>query len=418
MSVNWASSDLGAKVVDVSSESPDCLSLNALDWNQSSMWMTEEGLPQWISISLKDLNSSGDTVIRTVGWNCWQSYSTNPRKVSIHVSSDGSKYKLWDSFIAPTQRKGDQLFCVAPISTAIFPYVAFEISRTFGGTRTYMNRILLFSEEYSMSPVPMRQSTAGSGRTFGEDVQPLHEALSASEDTQTDLSHVNFSSLHSPKYHPQQQQQLQLQQQTTSFDSPHSLSQSYSDDSSEQELKPRNITSESPLEFRPVFVQNSPLYTDNSSTRLEDVESRQSIGHNTTTCEDITLRPHHLHRTSTENLAQSGNQTSAFIKPVKSADTTIRTNSGSSSTSDDSKLLKAIDNVQTFIRRAIIATEGKLIDKSQDLKTVPDLKSPLHPQPINNAIVEQMRDGLDRTRISLLSRCATKSRVLFAESLG
>ena len=34
--------------------------------------------------------SSSVPAIRSIGWQCWHSYSTNPRTVKIHVSSDGN----------------------------------------------------------------------------------------------------------------------------------------------------------------------------------------------------------------------------------------------------------------------------------------------------------------------------------------
>lgn len=90
-----------------------------------------------------------------------QSYSTNPMHVTIHVSPDGSKFKLWDSFCATSQAEGDQMFCCAPISSAIYPYVAFEVTKTFGGMQTYMNRIFMYSEEISNpSPQPPFQKQA------------------------------------------------------------------------------------------------------------------------------------------------------------------------------------------------------------------------------------------------------------------
>ena len=51
--------------------------------------------------------------------------------------------------------RGDQLFCCAPISSNIYPYVAFEVTKTFGGLQTYMNRILMFSDEIVLSPAPV-----------------------------------------------------------------------------------------------------------------------------------------------------------------------------------------------------------------------------------------------------------------------
>lgn len=152
--LNWATSLLGCKIVDVSSEIESCQASNVLDPHLPSIWLTEPGLPQWLCISLSDITMRKDVVIRTIGWHCWHPYSTNPMNVTIHVSSDGAKFKLWDAFRATSQAKGDQLFCCAPISSAIYPYIALEITQTFGGLQSYMNRMFLFSDEISSSPQP------------------------------------------------------------------------------------------------------------------------------------------------------------------------------------------------------------------------------------------------------------------------
>ena len=173
MAENWANSLNGAHIVDVSSEIEGCLAENALNNQLNSIWLTEEGLPQWICISLAkvkinnnnsnnhnnnhkqdddDDNENNNVVIKTVGWYCWHQYKTNPKIVTIHVSADGSKFKPWDTFTASMSSKEAQLFCCAPISTNIYPYVAIEVTETFGGNQTYMNEIFLYSEEMVAAP--------------------------------------------------------------------------------------------------------------------------------------------------------------------------------------------------------------------------------------------------------------------------
>ena len=51
--MNLASVEIGAKIVDCSSEVEPASSV--LDSNLSTLWLTEEGFPQWICISLKGL---------------------------------------------------------------------------------------------------------------------------------------------------------------------------------------------------------------------------------------------------------------------------------------------------------------------------------------------------------------------------
>ena len=152
MSVNWASAELGTTLVDFSSEVADCEAQNVLESSMNSIWLTEEGIPQWFCLSLAQIQKTRDIVIRTVGWHCWHPYTTNPHVVTVHVSSDGSKFKQWDTFQAASPQRGTQLFCCAPISASIYPFIAFEVTETFGGNQTYLNRLFLYSDEIATSP--------------------------------------------------------------------------------------------------------------------------------------------------------------------------------------------------------------------------------------------------------------------------
>ena len=136
MSINWASTDRGAKVIDVSSEVVGCEAKHVLDASPETKWLTgeryrDESASHWICLSLT--NTPPDLAIRTVGWHCASSYSSNPHTVFLHVSSDGINFKAWDRFVCPRQVKGASLFiCSAPISIEIYPYMCFEVTKTFG----------------------------------------------------------------------------------------------------------------------------------------------------------------------------------------------------------------------------------------------------------------------------------------------
>lgn len=138
-------------MVDYSSQVEGCDAANVLDEKISNIWLSENGAPQWLCISLANTTDKDNVVLRSVGWHCWHSYLTNPKLVSMHVSSDGSKFKLWDTFIGK-QARGTQLFSCAPVDTSIYSYVALEVAQTFGGSQTYMNRVFLYSDEVTASP--------------------------------------------------------------------------------------------------------------------------------------------------------------------------------------------------------------------------------------------------------------------------
>lgn len=155
MSINWASSSLGAKLVDFSSEVQGCEAANVLEFNLPQLWLSEEGVPQWLCISLASVKADRrNECIRTIGWHCWHPYTTNPQEVTVHVSDNGTKFKVWDTFVCSQSTKGTHLFCCAPISIRIYPFIALEVTQTFGGRQTYMNRVYFYSDEIPASPLP------------------------------------------------------------------------------------------------------------------------------------------------------------------------------------------------------------------------------------------------------------------------
>jgi hypothetical protein len=162
--MNYANYDYGVRLVDYSSEMIDCEANNVLDNKMNTIWLSGEGLPQWLCLSLVNLHNVRNIVLRTIGWHCWHPYSTNPKVVILHVSADGSKFKQWDTFYATGPQKGSQLFCCAPISCSLYPFLAFEITEVFGGNQTYMNRLYLYSEEITSSPAVSDTSQRSAGQ--------------------------------------------------------------------------------------------------------------------------------------------------------------------------------------------------------------------------------------------------------------
>jgi hypothetical protein len=156
MSQNYASDNFGAKIYDFSSECEGCESSNVLTSN-NSIWLSESGmgLPQWICIDLHNCideeGGNNDLILRTIGYNCWHAYQTNPKSCTLHVSRDGQNFKVWDYLTAP-MAKGTHLFCTPPIAVKIYPFVALEVTETHGGEQTYINRIFLYSDEIPPSP--------------------------------------------------------------------------------------------------------------------------------------------------------------------------------------------------------------------------------------------------------------------------
>ena len=192
--MNWATEAAGACIDSFSSQVSGCEAANVLAPSLTSIWLSEETLPQFLVISLKKSKAyTDDMVIRSVGWHCWHSYTTNPFKVSLSVASYGKQYKPWDTFIAD-RNKGTQLFSCVPISARLYPFLKLEVTQTFGGLQTYMNRIFLFEEEISHSP--LRNSTASllsqPEATYYDVKEDLVQSVST-ESLVTNSEHVSFN---------------------------------------------------------------------------------------------------------------------------------------------------------------------------------------------------------------------------------
>lgn len=169
MAFNWAGAEAGSNIVDFSSEVEGCEAFNVQVADHSSIWLTKnDSLPQWLCLSLANVFTTEDLVLRTIGWHCWHPYTTNPKTVNVHVSCDGQKFRVWDTLHAP-MLQGTQLFTTAAINVRIYPYIALEILETHGGNQTYMNRIFLYTDEVPPSPAPRHlhaQSRSSSESAF------------------------------------------------------------------------------------------------------------------------------------------------------------------------------------------------------------------------------------------------------------
>lgn len=106
---NLASAYVGAEVVAASSELPGAEATNTLYdspqlcacWLAARtgsirrVWRSGAGLPQWIVVHLLPSGAPqlglGRDSVRSIGWSCGSSSSTNPLEVAIHASRDGSR---------------------------------------------------------------------------------------------------------------------------------------------------------------------------------------------------------------------------------------------------------------------------------------------------------------------------------------
>ena len=73
---------------------------NVLDSDEASMWMSEPGLPQSIVLDLGNnfKNHDGHTLKRNYTWfafNCCHAYSSNPSRIELNYSVDGTSFQTW-----------------------------------------------------------------------------------------------------------------------------------------------------------------------------------------------------------------------------------------------------------------------------------------------------------------------------------
>ena len=148
---NLGSSELGARLVDHSSQVHGCEASHVLTGPLQQLWLSEEGLPQWLCISLSaqagrrsDGAEEGDLCVRTVGWHCWHPYSSNPKEVTLHVSADGSKFKVWDTFSCAEPAAGRHLFCCVPINVSIYSFIAIGAHPSSHHALSYNNIIYYY----------------------------------------------------------------------------------------------------------------------------------------------------------------------------------------------------------------------------------------------------------------------------------
>lgn len=108
--VNVAREKLGAKIKTSSSFIDDLHHpANILKPNDNSLWTTNQGLPQFVIVSLSDLNVNFRS-INEVKFLLWHDYDTNPKTIELWVAeSTGQEFVFWAEFRL-NQKKGVQLF--------------------------------------------------------------------------------------------------------------------------------------------------------------------------------------------------------------------------------------------------------------------------------------------------------------------
>lgn len=144
---NLASAFVGAEVIAASSQVPGCEASNTLYDSQELTWRCDPGLPQWIVLRLcpsgvPKLGLGRDTVTR-VGWSCSRTSGSNPRRVSVQASRQGSVWRVVAD-LSCAERKG--VFEIAPLKVSVEPFVRVAISETRGQESCVVDKIYFYTD--------------------------------------------------------------------------------------------------------------------------------------------------------------------------------------------------------------------------------------------------------------------------------
>lgn len=88
---------------------------NILSPERGSIWLSQGGLPQKITIQF---SHPVDTAVNMIGFDCWHDYASNPKCVELFVSADNQEYLNW-AILNCDRRAGIQLFQLDQLEKSI-----------------------------------------------------------------------------------------------------------------------------------------------------------------------------------------------------------------------------------------------------------------------------------------------------------
>jgi hypothetical protein len=138
---NLLTSSNGASIFSYSSSKGRSEASSILS-SEKGVWVSEEGLPQSLTIDISHLNFHPD--INFFGWFCWHSYSSNPSLVELHVASKEDSFTRWGVFQAQLSTK-PQIFSIEPLNKAT-RFIKIVVLETFGATNCYLNKVFLLEK--------------------------------------------------------------------------------------------------------------------------------------------------------------------------------------------------------------------------------------------------------------------------------
>ena len=138
--------------IQSSSEVSECSITNVLEENSSSIWISNEELPQEIILNLsRSFFKEYPKKLSAIGIYCWHAYPTNPKLVEVLISKNNDdnfiSFGNFDLCLKPGRQllqldeENDKNF----LNTENNNYtIKILIKETFGDKRTYINNIYLY----------------------------------------------------------------------------------------------------------------------------------------------------------------------------------------------------------------------------------------------------------------------------------
>ena len=138
--------------IQASSEVSECSITNVLEENSSSIWISNEELPQEIILNLsRSFFKEYPKKLSAIGIYCWHAYPTNPKLVEVLISKNNDdnfiSFGNFDLCLKPGRQllqldeENDTNFLNTENNNYIIKIL---IKETFGDKRTYINNIYLY----------------------------------------------------------------------------------------------------------------------------------------------------------------------------------------------------------------------------------------------------------------------------------
>jgi len=145
--------------IQSSSEVSECSITNVLEENSSSIWISNEELPQEIILNLsRSFFKEYPKKLSAIGIYCWHAYPTNPKLVEILISKNNDDNYISFGNFDLCLKPGRQLLQLDEENDSNFLNtennnysIKILIKETYGDKRTYINNIYLYESIDFMS---------------------------------------------------------------------------------------------------------------------------------------------------------------------------------------------------------------------------------------------------------------------------